>query len=132
MCIRDRYYNTGAYDTQGIRYSQTFGNFLVTLKYTDTEQARVPKYSAVLGWDQSFGSHNFNITYRAQYERIPGLYDGTELEDLQNLSFRYIKTFANEMELALNIDNVLDEQVEVLPGYDSRGRQIRLTLQRKW
>ena len=36
------------------------------------------------------------------------------------------------MELALNIDNVLDEQVEVLPGYDSRGRQIRLTLQRKW
>tara|TARA_B100001057_G_scaffold494581_1_gene591454 strand:+ start:550 stop:2250 length:1701 start_codon:yes stop_codon:yes gene_type:complete len=127
-----KYYNTGAYDTQGIRYSQTFGNFLVTLKYTDTEQARVPKYSAVLGWDQSFGSHNFNITYRAQYERIPGLYDGTELEDLQNLSFRYIKTFANEMELALNIDNMLDEQVEVLPGYDSRGRQIMLTLQRKW
>ena len=127
-----KYYNTGAYDTQGIRYSQTFGNFLVTLKYTDTEQARVPKYSAVLGWDQSFGSHNFNITYRAQYERIPGLYDGAELEDLQNLSFRYIKTFANEMELALNIDNVLDEQVEVLPGYDSRGRQIMLTLQRKW
>ena len=127
-----KYYNTGAYDTQGVRYSQMFGNFLVTLKYTDTEQARVPKYSAVLGWDQSFGSHNFNITYRAQYERIPGLYDGAELEDLQNLSFRYIKTFANEMELALNIDNVLDEQVEVLPGYDSRGRQIRLTLQRKW
>ena len=127
-----KYYNTGAYDTQGIRYSQTFGNFLVTLKYTDTEQARVPKYSAVLGWDQSFGSHNFNITYRAQYERIPGLYDGAELEDLQNLSFRYIKTFANEMELALNIDNMLDEQVEVLPGYDSRGRQIMLTLQRKW
>ena len=127
-----KYYNTGAYDTQGIRYSQTFGNFLVTLKYTDTEQARVPKYSAVLGWDQSFGSHNFNITYRAQYERIPGLYDGAELEDLQNLSFRYIKTFANEMELALSIDNVLDEQVEVLPGYDSRGRQIMLTLQRKW
>ena len=127
-----KYYNTGAYDTQGIRYSQTFGNFLVTLKYTDTEQARVPKYMGVLGWDQSFGSHNFNITYRAQYERIPGPYDGDELEDLQNLSFRYIKTFANEMELALSIDNMLDEQVEVLPGYDSRGRQIMLTLQRKW
>ena len=72
-----------------------FGNFMVTLKYTDTEQARVPKYSAVLGWDQSFGSHNFNITYRGQFERIPGLYDGTELEDLQNLSFGYVKTFDN-------------------------------------
>ena len=105
---------------------------MVTLKYTDTEQARVPKYMGVLGWDQSFGSHNFNITYRAQYERIPGPYDGDELEDLQNLSFRYIKTFANEMELALSIDNMFDDQVEVLPGYDSRGRQIMLTLQRKW
>ena len=127
-----KYYNTGAYDTQGVRYSQMFGNFMVTLKYTDTEQARVPKYSAVLGWDQSFGSHNFNITYRGQFERIPGLYDGDELEDLLNLSFRYIKTFNNDVDLALSIDNVLDEQVEVLPGYDNRGRQIMLTVQKKW
>ena len=127
-----KYYNTGAYDTQGVRYSQMFGNFGITLKYTDTEQARVPKYIGVVSWDQSFGSHNFNITYRGQFERIPGLYDGSELEDLENLSFRYIKTFDSELELALNIDNMLDEEVEVLPGYDSRGRQIRLTLQRKW
>lgn len=127
-----KYYNTGAYDTQGVRYSQMFGNFMVTLKYTDTEQARVPKYSAVLGWDQSFGSHNFNITYRGQFERIPGLYDGTELEDLQNLSFGYVKTFDNAVNLAIRIDNVLDEEVEVLPGYDSRGRQINLTMQKKW
>ena len=105
---------------------------MVTLKYTDTEQARVPKYSAVLGWDQSFGSHNFNITYRGQFERIPGLYDGTELEDLQNLSFGYVKTFDNAVNLAIRIDNVLDEEVEVLPGYDSRGRQINLTMQKKW
>ena len=127
-----KYYNTGAYDTQGVRYSQMFGNFMVKLKYTDTEQARVPKYSAVLGWDQSFGSHNFNITYRGQFERIPGLYDGTELEDLQNLSFGYVKTFDNAVNLAIRIDNVLDEEVEVLPGYDSRGRQINLTMQKKW
>ena len=59
-------------------------------------------------------------------------HDGTELEDLQNLSFRYIKTFANDVDLALTIDNILDEEVEVLPGYNNRGRQIMLTVQRKW
>ena len=127
-----KYYNTGAYDTQGIRYSQWFGNFMLSLKYTDTEQARVPKYIGVVKWNQSFGSHEFDITYRGNFERIPGPYDGTELEDLQNLSFRYIKTFANDVDLALTIDNILDEEVEVLPGYNNRGRQIMLTVQRKW
>ena len=127
-----KYYNTGAYDTQGIRYSQWFGNFMLTLKYTDTEQARVPKYVGVVKWNQSFGSHEFDITFRGNFERIPGPYDGTELEDLQNLSFRYIKTFANDVDLALTIDNISDEEVEVLPGYDNRGRQIMLTVQRKW
>ena len=126
------YDNTGAYDTQGIRYSQWFGNFMLTLKYTDTEQARVPKYVGVVKWNQSFGSHEFDITYRGQFERIPGPYDGDELENLENLSFRYIKTFANDLDLAFSIDNVLDEQVEVLPGYDNRGRQFMLTIQRKW
>lgn len=127
-----KYYNTGAYDTLGIRYSQWFGNFMLTLKYTDTEQARVPKYVGVVKWNQSFGSHEFDITYRGNFERIPGPYDGAELEDLQNLSFRYIKTFANDVDLALTIDNILDEEVEVLPGYNNRGRQIMLTVQRKW
>ena len=127
-----KYYNTGAYDTLGIRYSQWFGNFMLTLKYTDTEQARVPKYVGVVKWNQTFGSHEFDITYRGNFERIPGPYDGAELEDLQNLSFRYIKTFANDVDLALTIDNILDEEVEVLPGYNNRGRQIMLTVQRKW
>ncbi len=126
------YYNTGAYETTGIRYSQTFGNFGITLKYTDTEQARVPEYIAVFNWNQSFGSHNFDISYRGQFERKPGPYDGDELENLENLSFRYIKSFANNVDLALSIDNVLDEEVEVLPGYDNRGRQFMLTVQRKW
>ncbi len=127
-----KYYNTGAYETTGLRYAQTFGAFGLMLKVTDSDQARVPKYVGVFSWDQDFGSHNFNITYRGQFERQPGIYDGDELEDLQNLSFRYIKTFANELELALRVDNVLDEEVEVLPGYNNRGRQIMLTIQRKW
>lgn len=126
------YDNTGAYETQGLRYAQTFGAFNIGLSVTDTDQARVPKYMSVLGWNESFGSHEFDITLRGQFNRIPGPYDGDDLEDLINLSFRYIKTFDNDVDLALSIDNVLDEQVEVLPGYDNRGRQIMLTVQKKW
>jgi len=126
------YDNTGAYETQGLRYAQTFGAFKIGLSVTDTDQARVPKYMSVLGWNESFGSHEFDITLRGQFNRIPGPYDGDDLEDLINLSFRYIKTFDNDVDLALSIDNVLDEQVEVLPGYDNRGRQIMLTVQKKW
>ena len=126
------YYNTGSYETQGLRYTQQFGAFKVGISATDTDQARVPKYMSVLGWNEPFGSHEFDITFRGQFNRIPGPYDGDELEDLLNLSFRYIKTFDNDTDLALSIDNVLDEQVEVLPGYDNRGRQIMLTVQKKW
>ena len=108
-----KYYNTGAYETQGLRYAQEFGAFKVALAVTDTDQARVPKYMSVLGWNQSFGSHEFDITFRGQFNRKPSSYDGDELEDLHNLSFRYIKTFANDVDLALSIDNMLDEEVEI-------------------
>jgi hypothetical protein len=77
-----RYLNTGAYSTKGFRYSQTFGAFGVMLKATDTEQARVPKYVAVLRYNQDFGSHNVNATYSGVYDRKPGAYDCDKLEDL--------------------------------------------------
>ena len=35
------------------------------------------------------------------------------------MSFRYIKTFASEVELALTIDNMLDEEVGEYLGMDS-------------
>ena len=75
--------------------SQWFGNFMLTLKYTDTEQARVSKYIGVVKWNQPSRSHEFDITEVT----LKGFgHDGTELEDLQNLSFRYIKTFANDVD----------------------------------
>ena len=64
-----KYYNTGAYSTKGIRYAQMFGNFGVMLKATDTIQARVPKYVAVLSYDQDFGTHNVNASYTGTYDR---------------------------------------------------------------
>lgn len=127
-----RYYNTGAYSTRGFRYSQTFGLFGIMLKATDTKQARVPKYVAVLRYKQDFGSHNVNASYSGSYDRKPGAYDGDELEDLQILNFGYVKTFTSNVQLALNVNNVLDEDTEVLPGYGTQGREFKLTIQRKW
>ena len=127
-----KYYNTGAYSTKGIRYAQMFGNFGVMLKATDTIQARVPKYVAVLSYDQDFGTHNVNASYTGTYDRKPGPYDGAELEDLEKLNFGYTKTFNDMVQLSLNVKNVLDEEVEVLPGYSSQGREFQLTINRKW
>jgi outer membrane cobalamin receptor len=127
-----RYLNTGAYSTKGFRYSQMFGAFSIMLKATDTEQARVPKYVAVLGYNQDFGSHNVNATYSGAYDRKPGAYDGDKLEDLEKLNFGYVKTFDSNVQLALNVNNVLDEDTEVLPGYGTQGREFKLTIQRKW
>ena len=127
-----KYLNTGAYQTKGFRYSQTFGAFGVMLKATDTEQARVPKYVAVLSYNQDFGSHNVNATYTGAYDRKPGEYDGDELEDLEKLNFGYVKTFDSNVQLAINLNNVLDEDTEVLPGYGTQGREIKLTIQRRW
>jgi len=44
----------------------------------------------------------------------------------------YVKTFDSNVQLALNVNNVLDEDTEVLPGYGTQGREIKLTIQRKW
>ena len=62
----------------------------------------------------------------------PGPYDGAELEDLEKLNFGYTKTFNDMVQLSLNVKNVLDEEVEVLPGYSSQGREFQLTINRKW
>ena len=61
----------------------------------------------VLSWDPRFWkSSNFNITYRGQFERIPGSYDGDELEDPTKFIFWIYKNLANDIQLALRIDNI--------------------------
>ena len=74
----------------------------------------------VLSWDPRFWkSITLTLLIEDSLREYPGSYDGDELENLQNLSFGYIKTFANDIQLALRIDNMFDEEVEVLPGYNN-------------
>ena len=54
------------------------------------------------------------------------------LEDLKKLSLYITKGFSNGMNLNFSVENITDEEVEVLPGYNNQGRQINLALQYNW
>jgi len=132
-----KYNNSGSYDTQGIRFSNTWNSFSIDLKVNDTDQTRVPEYVGVITWEQMFKDVNYKVQYAGQFDRKPGAYDvlpaGQEfLEDLTKLSVYITKRFTNGMNLNFAIDNITDEEVEILPYYDNQGRQINLTLQYNW
>jgi len=131
------YSNTGEYKTQGFRYANNFGPIGLMLKYTDTDQTRIPKYMAVLDVKQSIKGVDVKLKYAVNLERKPSVYDvlaeGEEyLEDLKKLNLYITKGFTNGLTLSLKIENLTDEVVEVIPFYNNKGKEIYLTLGYKW
>ena len=131
------YNNSGSYTTQGIRFANTWKTFSIMLKYNETDQSRIPEFIGVLTWQQTFKDVDYKVQYAGQFDRKPGLYDvlptGQEfLEDLKKLSLYITKGFSNGMNLNFSVENITDEEVEVLPGYNNQGRQINLALQYNW
>ena len=131
------YSNTGEYKTQGFRYANNFGPIGLMLKYTDTDQTRIPKYMAVLDVNQSIKGVDVRLKYAVNLERKPGAYDflaeGEEyLEDLKKLNLYITKGFTNGLTLSLKIENLTDEVVEVVPFYNNKGKEVYLTLGYKW
>ena len=130
------YANTGEYTTQGVRFANNYGPFGVTLSYTDTEQPRVPKYMGAITYQQIFNGVIVAGRYAVNLERAPGQYDilpeGEDyLEDLNRLDLSVAKTWG-KYNLTFKVNNALDDVVEVLPGYDNRGREVLITLQYNW
>ena len=131
------YGNTGSYVTQGIRFANNFGPFSINLKYTDTDQARVPKYAGVVQWSETYNDINLRLKYAVNLEREPGAYDflpeGEEyLEDLHKLDFFITKEWTNGVKLSLSATNLTNEVVEVVPFYNSEEREYNLTLNYIW
>ena len=131
------YYNTGSYSTQGFRFANTWGPVSLMLKVNDTDQVRIPEYVAVISWEQNYKGVDYRIKYSGQFDRAPGEYDflpeGQEyLDDLKKLNIYVGKQFASGLNLNFTIDNVTDEEVEVLPFYNSQGREYRLALTYTW
>ena len=131
------YQNTGSYTTQGIRYENNFGPVGLMLNFTDTDQTRIPEFAGVVSVQHDLYGFNFKLNYAVQLNREPGPYDvlaeGEEfLDDLEKLDFYVTRKFTNGVSLAFKVENVTDEIVEVTPFYDSRGRELYLTLGYKW
>jgi len=131
------YSNTGEYKTQGFRYANNFGPLGIMLKYTDTDQTRIPKYSGVINWNQNIKGVDVRLKYAVNLERKPGAYDvlaeGEEyLEDLKKLNLYITKGFTNGLTLSLKIENLTDEVVEVIPFYNNKGKEVYLTLGYTW
>jgi outer membrane cobalamin receptor len=129
------YSNTGEYVTQGIRYNNVFGPVTVNLKWTDTEQPRVPEYAGAVILNQNFKGVDFRVRYAVNLNRKPGEWDFVEdeyLEDLERLDINITKRFANGVTLSLNVENLTDEVVEVVPFYNSTQRETTLVIDYKW
>jgi hypothetical protein len=130
------YYNAGAYNTQGVRFNNTWGNFNLMLKYTDTDQARIPEISGVLTWKQTIKGIDYKVKYAGQFDRKPSLYDvlGTGqvfLDDLKKLNVYIGKKF-DKFDLLFTIENLTNEEAEVLPFYNNEGREFKLAIKRTW
>ena len=131
------YANTGEYTTAGMRYTNNFGPLFVMLKYTDTDQTRVPKFAGVLQYSENFFDVNFRLKYAFNLDRAPGPYDVLEkgqeyLEDLNKLNLYVTREFTNGFTISFKAENITDEVVEVVPFYNTQGTEYYLTLGYKW
>jgi len=131
------YANTGEYTTAGMRYANNFGPLFVMLKYTDTDQTRVPKFAGVLQYSENFFDVNFRLKYAFNLDRAPGPYDVLEegqeyLEDLNKLNLYVTKEFTNGLTISFKAENITDEVVEVVPFYNTQGTEYYLTLGYTW
>ena len=126
------YYNAGDYKTQGAKYTQNFGPVKVVIRYTDTVQPRIAKYMAMLDYRHTFyNGMQVRAKYSVNLDREPGPFDGADLEDLEKLNF-YLTQKWNNFTASLKIENVLDQEVEIVPFYNNEGREYYLTFNYIW
>ena len=118
------YYNSGDYTTEGVKIRETFGNFYTVIKYINTEQPRVPEKSITLGYENK----GFSVSYTGNFDRAPSAYDGDSLNDIEKVDVSYEIQSGNQR-VAFSVENVLDDVDEFVPGYDTSGRNITLTVQ---
>ena len=131
------YYNSGSYSTQGIRFSNNFGPVGVMLKYNDSDKARIAQYVAVITFKKTWKDVEYKVRYVGSFDRTPSVYDvvpaGQEyLDDLKKLNFYAVKKMANNITVSFTALNLTNEQAEVLPFYNNKGREFNLTIQYNW
>ena len=131
-----QFVNTGSYDTEGVRYTNSFvverlntTNIGVELGYTNSDQPRVPEYKAIISSTTELEGFDITFRYTGLFNREPGAYDGTEmLDDVSSLDYKVEKSFPNYL-LSFTIRDILDDEFEMVPNYAAGGLEYFLTLQ---
>lgn len=130
----NQFVNTGEYDSNGIRYDDTFavpyGSFCLFAAYTNSDQPRVPQYKARASYFASIDRFDAQLIYAAQFNRGVDTLGGT-LDDIQSFDFVLLLNLNSRLTVQFTVQDLLDNVVEVLPGYDAGGRKYFLTLQYK-
>ena len=131
------YYNSGSYSTQGVRFSNDFGPVSVMIKYNDSDKPRVAQYVTVITFNKMWKDVAYKLRYVGSFDRTPGAYDflpeGQEyLDDLKKLNFYAVKKLPNNTTVSFTALNLTNEQAEVLPFYNNKGREFNLTIQYNW
>ena len=127
-----QYVNTGEYDTQGLRFNDSFsvpwGGLGVDIRYTDTDQFRVPRWSGNLNYFASVNGWNINTSWSFVNDRKPSPYDGDTLEDYDTFNISLSRLIGNDITISGSIRDLFDNNFEIVPGYRAGGRTFVLTL----
>ena len=127
-----QYINTGEYDTQGLRFNDSYsipwGGLGVDIRYTDTDQFRVPEWSGNLSYIASVKGWNINTSWSFVNGREPSLWDGDSLDDYDTFNISVSKEVGNGITLSGAVRDLFDNNFEIVPGYRAGGRTFILTL----
>jgi hypothetical protein len=107
------------------------------IKYNDSDKPRVAQYVTVITFNKMWKDVAYKLRYVGSFDRTPGAYDflpeGQEyLDDLKKLNFYAVKKLPNNTTVSFTALNLTNEQAEVLPYYDNKGREFNLTIQYNW
>lgn len=128
----NQFVNTGAYETRGVRYMDSYampyGALNVMFGYTDTDLPRVPEYKGRVSYFASIAETQMELVYTAQFGRDPGPYDGDSLEDIKTVDFVVTRSISSNLTVNFTVQDLFDREFEVTPGYGAGGRQFFLTI----
>lgn len=125
-----QYVNTGSYSTKGVRVMETvalpYGGMNIMIGYTDSDQPRIPKWKSAIDAFFTVGEYKFTLTHSTMRDRTPSVYD-TSLDNVQSLDFNVARA-VGRFNVSIHVQDILDDEYEVLPGFGAGGKSFLLTV----
>lgn len=127
-----QFQNTGSYQTQGIRYTDSFSLSSARVTwgagYTHSDQPRVPKWRGHATIIQPVGQWDLSGTVQVQHSRNTDV-SGQQLDNVRSVSVSATRDLTSQWRTTLTVRDVFDREFEFTPGFRAGGREILLTIQ---